>query len=453
MAGGGGVVGGKEDGGWEPQLYVLALPTAAPPAVVVSRLDAAVPRKARTCLPRAVPSAWWSGRISFLPPPPAENPAKEEEGRRFPRPQRVRVAPSLDLGPAAAGGEKPAKRLRRCVHCGKKEMGRGTLCNACSMPERRPAATPIINSPPLENRIWEPEVPGAIYLVRKSAAERRTPKTEAAPPPPPRPGTSCLHCGSSEPPLWIEGPAGRREVCAACGMRYKKGRLLPVCSQAARPVAASPPQSPAANSPPESPIWEPRAAPPPMYLPKRIPPLSAHLHKRIPPPSVHLPKKISKKNKKYKGPAPWAKNDGKTCLHCGTSKTPQWREGPQGRSTLCNACGVRYKQGGLLPEYRPAASPTFVPSKHANLRRKVLQMHRNQQDPSPPVHVDNGTYMPPIQGDHPIDVEGYVAADEDPANAPGCTNKPIDVPSSLDSLLLDGPSAPLIVESEEFLIS
>jgi hypothetical protein len=114
---------------------------------------------------------------------------------------------------------------------------------------------------------------------------------------------------------------------------------------------------------------------------------------------------------------------------------------------------VRYKQGGLLPEYRPAASPTFVPSKHANLRRKVLQMHRNQQDPSPPVHVDNGTYMPPIQGDHPIDVEGYVATDEDPAIAPGCTNKPIDVPSSLDSLLLDGPSAPLIVESEEFLIS
>ena len=96
-------------------------------------------------------------------------------------------------------------------------MGRGTLCSACevwhsktgALPERRPAASPIVDAP-LENPIWEPEVPGAIYLVRKSAAERRPPRTEAAPAL--RPGTSCLHCGSSELPLWVEGPMGRREV-------------------------------------------------------------------------------------------------------------------------------------------------------------------------------------------------------------------------------------------------
>ncbi|CAM0950146.1 unnamed protein product [Alopecurus aequalis] len=439
MAGGGGV-GGKEDSGREPQLvHILALPAAAPPAVVVSRLDSAVPRKARTCLPRAVPSAWWSGRISFHPPPPAEEPAKEEEGRRFPRPQRVRVAPTLDLDTAAVGGEKPAKRLRRCLHCGRKEMRRGTLCNACgvwysktgALPERRPAASPIVDAPP-ENPIWEPEVPGAIYLVRKSAAERRPHRTEAAPAP--RPATRCLNCGSSELPLWIEGPTGRREVCAACGMRYKKGRLLPECPPAVRSVTDSPPQSPITKSLPESPIWEPEASPPSMHLPKKI------------------SKKISKKkNKKNKGPAPWPTDMGKTCLHCGTSKTPQWREGPKGKGTLCNACGVRYRQGGLLPEYRPVASPTFLPSKHANLRRKVLQMHRNQQDPSPPAPVDNFTNLPPICGDRPTNTA--VRADENPANAPGCIDKSIDLPSSLDSLLLDGPSAPLIVESDEFMIS
>lgn len=29
------------------------------------------------------------------------------------------------------------------------------------------------------------------------------------------------------------------------------------------------------------------------------------------------------------------------CTHCGASKTPQWRAGPYGQKTLCNACGVK----------------------------------------------------------------------------------------------------------------
>ncbi|KAI3458974.1 hypothetical protein Pfo_015637 [Paulownia fortunei] len=65
------------------------------------------------------------------------------------------------------------------------------------------------------------------------------------------------------------------------------------------------------------------------------------------------------------------------CLHCEITKTPQWRAGPMGPKTLCNACGVRYKSGRLFPEYRPAASPTFVPSLHSNSHKKVLEM-RNQ---------------------------------------------------------------------------
>lgn len=35
------------------------------------------------------------------------------------------------------------------------------------------------------------------------------------------------------------------------------------------------------------------------------------------------------------------------CTHCGASKTPQWRAGPHGQKTLCNACGVKYKAGRL----------------------------------------------------------------------------------------------------------
>ncbi|KAF5726186.1 GATA transcription factor 12 [Tripterygium wilfordii] len=71
--------------------------------------------------------------------------------------------------------------------------------------------------------------------------------------------------------------------------------------------------------------------------------------------------------------------DGRKCLHCATDKTPQWRTGPMGPKTLCNACGVRYKSGRLVPEYRPAASPTFVLTKHSNSHRKVIELRRQKE--------------------------------------------------------------------------
>ncbi|XP_021899856.1 GATA transcription factor 7-like [Carica papaya] len=63
----------------------------------------------------------------------------------------------------------------------------------------------------------------------------------------------------------------------------------------------------------------------------------------------------------------------KRCSHCLSDKTPQWRIGPMGPKTLCNACGVRYKSGRLIPEYRPAASPTFNILKHSNFHKKILK--------------------------------------------------------------------------------
>ncbi|CAL0335224.1 unnamed protein product [Lupinus luteus] len=67
------------------------------------------------------------------------------------------------------------------------------------------------------------------------------------------------------------------------------------------------------------------------------------------------------------------------CLHCGAEKTPQWRSGPMGPKTLCNACGVRFKSGRLVPEYRPATSPTFVSTKHSNSHRKVMELRRQKE--------------------------------------------------------------------------
>ncbi|XP_022144687.1 GATA transcription factor 9-like [Momordica charantia] len=73
-----------------------------------------------------------------------------------------------------------------------------------------------------------------------------------------------------------------------------------------------------------------------------------------------------------------SESSGRKCLHCQAEKTPQWRTGPMGPKTLCNACGVRYKSGRLVPEYRPAASPTFISAKHSNSHRKVLELRRQK---------------------------------------------------------------------------
>ncbi|KAF8014315.1 hypothetical protein BT93_H0224 [Corymbia citriodora subsp. variegata] len=86
-----------------------------------------------------------------------------------------------------------------------------------------------------------------------------------------------------------------------------------------------------------------------------------------------------KANKKAKVGQAGSVKIGRKCLHCGSEKTPQWRAGPQGPKTLCNACGVRFKSGRLVPEYRPANSPTFTSELHSNSHRKIVEMRRMKQ--------------------------------------------------------------------------
>ncbi|KAJ3687376.1 hypothetical protein LUZ61_016540 [Rhynchospora tenuis] len=91
---------------------------------------------------------------------------------------------------------------------------------------------------------------------------------------------------------------------------------------------------------------------------------------QLKPDRVSVPKK-----KKHKVPNKVQEEKAqRRCTHCLSNKTPQWREGPMGPKTLCNACGVRFKSGRLLPEYRPAKSPTFVSWMHSNSHKKVLEM-------------------------------------------------------------------------------
>ncbi|XP_047328512.1 GATA transcription factor 7-like [Impatiens glandulifera] len=101
----------------------------------------------------------------------------------------------------------------------------------------------------------------------------------------------------------------------------------------------------------------------------------------------HVPLPVEQKQKKKKArvssetgteEAVEAKTQ-RRCTHCEVQKTPQWRRGPLGPKSLCNACGVRFKSGRLFPEYRPACSPTFSGEVHSNSHRRVLEMRNRVQ--------------------------------------------------------------------------
>lgn len=85
---------------------------------------------------------------------------------------------------------------------------------------------------------------------------------------------------------------------------------------------------------------------------------------------------------------------GRRCQHCLAEKTPQWRAGPMGPKTLCNACGVRYKSGRLVPEYRPASSPTFSINMHSNSHRKIMEMRKKTTPTTPTGEVKNPATFP-----------------------------------------------------------
>ncbi|KAJ7975061.1 GATA transcription factor [Quillaja saponaria] len=123
-------------------------------------------------------------------------------------------------------------------------------------------------------------------------------------------------------------------------------------------------------------------------------------------PLIEIPKRVSgehmkKKKIKLSVPSGSAENHQipsqavRKCMHCEITKTPQWRAGPMGPKTLCNACGVRYKSGRLYPEYRPAASPTFVPLLHSNSHKKVLEMRSKASDNSILVGMETNSAASP----------------------------------------------------------
>ncbi|GAB2267659.1 hypothetical protein Dimus_002642 [Dionaea muscipula] len=91
------------------------------------------------------------------------------------------------------------------------------------------------------------------------------------------------------------------------------------------------------------------------------------------------PQRKRKKPEGEQGMGGSAAMQQRRCTHCQVQSTPQWRAGPLGPKSLCNACGVRFKKGRLYPEYRPACSPTFSMGIHSNSHRKVMEMRTKKK--------------------------------------------------------------------------
>ncbi|KAL6847169.1 hypothetical protein ACP4OV_023022 [Aristida adscensionis] len=146
----------------------------------------------------------------------------------------------------------------------------------------------------------------------------------------------CSNCLSDETPRWRHSPSGFTMLCNACHLRLKPENGFTTVSK----------KQCGQGTKKEQELGERQGK-------KKI--------KKTPIVRKELP----------------AEQPLKMCTHCMSSKTPQWRAGPLGPKTLCNACGVRYKSGRLLPEYRPANSPTFVSDMHSNSHKKVMQLRKS----------------------------------------------------------------------------
>eukprot|EP01112_Ceratiomyxa_fruticulosa_P003323 TRINITY_DN13697_c0_g1_i1.p1 TRINITY_DN13697_c0_g1~~TRINITY_DN13697_c0_g1_i1.p1 ORF type:complete len:277 (-),score=72.07 TRINITY_DN13697_c0_g1_i1:25-783(-) len=57
------------------------------------------------------------------------------------------------------------------------------------------------------------------------------------------------------------------------------------------------------------------------------------------------------------------KNEGtRSCSACGTTSSPEWRRGPQGSNTFCNACGLHYAK--LLKKQNIDSPPALEGGSH-----------------------------------------------------------------------------------------
>ncbi|CAD6268283.1 unnamed protein product [Miscanthus lutarioriparius] len=293
-------------------------------------------RKPRSHVPRAAPSHRWGFKLGpVLPPAPAKKNARKKRTAK----KRDRPCALCDATETPLWRTWPTDR-------------RVTLCNACGIRVRTPGVV----------------LPELVYLPHPATATTTVVSELQQPVPPPQEIQPVSHSPGAALPdkVYVHLPPPATATTT-------------VVSELEQPP---PEEIQDSESPPDSPILE-SMIDVDVYLLRRTSPR----RKKSPPPPPPPPTSTTEEPAPAAAaPAPGNEKhkSEKWCLHCGTTWTLQWRTGPAGESTLCNACGVRYRQGRLVPEYRPRASPTFNQAEHSYKHREVLKIRKKQDHPAPP---------------------------------------------------------------------
>ncbi len=86
----------------------------------------------------------------------------------------------------------------------------------------------------------------------------------------------------------------------------------------------------------------------------------------------------------------------KVCSQCGTTRTPQWREGPLGPKTLCNACGVKRVRAlkAIQEGRKPPASPQLKKAAAAAAAQAAAMQQQGLHLDPPPRQVISPCTLP-----------------------------------------------------------
>ncbi|CAN6325940.1 unnamed protein product [Urochloa humidicola] len=340
-------------------------------SAVVSGWDADVTRKRRGPRARAQAPSWWAFRRPVVPSPPAKW--------------------CDDCGTTKTGQWRsgPTGPSTLCNTCGARRWAHGQRWGLPRRRRRTATATTVANQPPpqenrQDGRICEqgsaPAAPNRVTSPPPATESLPAPATamtagsKQLPPPPPK-----ISVSLSSPP---DIPHGNQIVRSKPAKRKSPSPTTAGSELLLPPLPEIPasPQSPPPNRPDRKQKVRrkpaKRSSPSPAALATAG---TGSIEKPAPPEIPASENSLPLKKRKNKAAA-------RQCVHCGSSETPQWRwsarKGPEDRRILCNACGVRNRQGRLLPEYRPLASPTFDKESHATLHRKVLKLRRQRSDDS-----------------------------------------------------------------------
>ncbi|KAL6059155.1 GATA zinc finger domain containing protein [Balamuthia mandrillaris] len=90
--------------------------------------------------------------------------------------------------------------------------------------------------------------------------------------------------------------------------------------------------------------------------------------------------------------------EGRSCAACATKNTPEWRTGPNGKGTLCNACGLRYRKK-MKKRNTPnnSAINTTNASMSEDLQKEERKKRGQQQNEE---HGSEQTSSPPSTPSH-----------------------------------------------------